>query len=100
VGALPFWTGGPTWALVVFYLLAVGGNILACIAARRVLGVRGWVSGFILGQLYAVYSWFTWPVLLRAALRQYRRHTDWWRTEREPIDVEAEPATQTTAVAS
>ena len=100
VGTLPFWAGGPTWALAVFYLLAVGGNILACIAARRVLGVRGWVSGFILGQLYAVYSWFIWPVLLRAALRQYRRHTDWWRTEREPIDVETEPAKQTTAVAS
>ena len=58
VGTLPFWAGGPTWALAVFYLLVVGGNILACIAARRVLGVRGWVSGFILGQLYAVYSWF------------------------------------------
>jgi 1,2-diacylglycerol 3-beta-glucosyltransferase len=85
----PFWNGGPTWQLVLFYVLAFGGTILGCIAARRSEGPRGWVMGFLIGNLYTFYTWLLWPVLLRSTLRQVTKRDNWAKTEREAIEVEA-----------
>ncbi len=90
----PFWNGGPTWQLLFFYLLAFGGTILGCIAARRSDGPRGWAMGFLIGNLYTFYTWLLWPVLLRSTVRQVTKRDNWAKTEREAIDSEpaAEPA--------
>ena len=76
----------PTWQLLLFYALAFGGTILGCIAARRSAGVRGWLTGFLIGNVYALYTWLLWPVLLRSTLRQLTHQHAWSKTEREPIE--------------
>lgn len=83
----PFWDGGPSWRLLVFYALAFGGTIVGCVAARRSNGVRGWLTGFLIGNVYALYTWLLWPVLVRSALRQLTHRQTWSKTEREPIDI-------------
>ena len=90
----PFWNGGPTWQLLFFYLLAFGGTILGCIAARRSQGPQGWLMGFLIGNVYTFYTWLLWPVLLRSTVRQVTKRDNWAKTEREAIDAEppAEPA--------
>ena len=70
LGIAPFWNGGPVWLLLLFYLLAFGGAILGCIAARAAQGPVGWLVGFAVGNVYALYTWLLWPVLLRSAARQ------------------------------
>lgn len=92
VGVSPFWANGPTWQLALFYVLAFAGTVLGCLAARRGDGPRGWVMGFLTGHVYALYTWFIWPVLARSALRQLRGRRDWTKTEREPIARSASPA--------
>lgn len=82
----PFWADGPTWVLLVFYLLAFGGSVVGCIAARRGNGVRGWVTGFLIGNVYALYTWLLWPVLVRSVVRQLVRRHEWTKTEREPLE--------------
>jgi cellulose synthase/poly-beta-1,6-N-acetylglucosamine synthase-like glycosyltransferase len=84
-GVAPFWDGGPGWQLLLFYLLAFGGTILGCIAARRGRGPLGWLAGFAIGHVYAVYTWLLWPVLLRSTARQLGRRRGWSKTAREPI---------------
>ena len=66
----PFWNDGPSWQLPFFYLLAFGGTILGCIAARRSDGPRGWAMGFLIANVYTFYTWLLWPVLLRSTVRQ------------------------------
>jgi 1,2-diacylglycerol 3-beta-glucosyltransferase len=90
LGVAPFWHGGPGWQLALFYVLAFAGTVLGCIAARRSEGVRGWVVGFLLGHVYALYTWLLWPVLVRSTARQLFHRSDWSKTKREPLD--AEPA--------
>jgi 1,2-diacylglycerol 3-beta-glucosyltransferase len=85
-GVAPWWGDGPTWYLAVAYLLAFGGTILGCVAARRDDGIRGRLVGFFIGHAYAFYSWLLWPVLLGATLRQFRRRRDWSKTAREPLE--------------
>ena len=92
-GAAPFWGGGPTLQLVFFYLLAFGGTTLGCIAARSRSGPLGWLRGFLIAQVYTLYTWFLWPVLLRAGLRQLRSRGDWAKTEREQIAAASASAT-------
>jgi 1,2-diacylglycerol 3-beta-glucosyltransferase len=82
----PFWGGGPSWQLLVFYALAFGGTIVGCVAARRSTGVRGLLTGFLIGNVYALYTWLLWPVLARSAFRQLTHRRTWSKTEREPID--------------
>ncbi len=84
-GQVPFWGDGPTIQLVFFYLLAFGGTSLGCIAARSQQGPLGWLLGFLIAQVYTVYTWFLWPVLLRASARQLSSRDSWAKTEREPI---------------
>jgi hypothetical protein len=96
---VPLWAGGPTWQLALFYVLAVGGTMISSVASRRALGLRSWVAGFLVGHLHAVYTWLTWPVLLRAAVRQHKHNQDWSRTVREPVEVEPEVAARATAAA-
>ena len=84
----PFWNGGPTWQLLFFYLLAFGGTTLGCIAARSEQGPLGWLLGFLTAQIYTLYTWFLWPVLLRATGRQLLSRGNWAKTEREPIATE------------
>ena len=85
LGTAPFWGGGPTYQLVFFYLLAFGGTSLGCIAARARQGPVGWLAGFAIGQVYTLYTWFLWPVLLRSTARRLRRQGSWAKTEREAI---------------
>jgi hypothetical protein len=35
--------------------------------------------------VYAPYTWFLWPVLIRSSWRQLRAQDDWSKTEREPL---------------
>jgi 1,2-diacylglycerol 3-beta-glucosyltransferase len=91
LGVAPFWGSGPTYQLVFFYLLAFGGTSLGCIAARAEQGPVGWVLGFLIGQVYTIYSWFLWPVLVRSTVRQLRGQGSWAKTEREAI-TDGEPA--------
>jgi 1,2-diacylglycerol 3-beta-glucosyltransferase len=91
LGVAPFWGGGPTWQLLLFYLLAFGGTSLGTIAARADQGPVGWFMGFLTGQVYTLYTWFLWPVLLRSAARQLRGDGGWAKTAREPI-ADAPPA--------
>lgn len=82
----PFWGGGPTLQLAFFWLLAFGGTVLGCIASRTSEGVRGWVVGFLLGHVYAIYTWMIWPVLIRSTARQLSARSGWAKTEREPLE--------------
>jgi cellulose synthase/poly-beta-1,6-N-acetylglucosamine synthase-like glycosyltransferase len=90
LGVAPFWGAGAGWTLLVFYVLAFGGAILGCIAPRRSEGVRGWAAGFLVANVYALYTWFLWPVLVRATARQLVRRDEWAKTRREPLG--SEPA--------
>jgi cellulose synthase/poly-beta-1,6-N-acetylglucosamine synthase-like glycosyltransferase len=84
----PFWGGGPSWQLLVFYALAFGGTIVGCVAARRSTGVRGLLTGFLIGNVYALYTWLLWPVLVRSVFRQLTHRRTWSKTEREPIEID------------
>jgi cellulose synthase/poly-beta-1,6-N-acetylglucosamine synthase-like glycosyltransferase len=86
LGIAPFWGGGPTWQLLLVYVLAFGGTVLGCVAARRDDGLYGWVLGFLVGHLYALYTWLIWPVLTRSVFRQITQRGDWAKTKREPLD--------------
>ena len=90
-GQEPFWGTGPTWQLGFFYLLAFGGTILGCVAARASRGPLGWLQGLLVAQVYAPYTWFLWPVLIRSSWRQLRAQDDWSKTEREPLGPGEEP---------
>ncbi len=81
-----FWMGGEIWQFVFFYLLAFGGTILGCIAARRSQGPWGWIMGFLIGNVYMFYTWVLWPVLLRSTIRQVAKRDNWAKTEREAIE--------------
>ncbi len=85
-GTAAIWAGGPTWQLGFFYLLAFGGSILGCVASRCREGKRGYLTGFLIAQVYAPYTWFLWPVLVRSTIRQLRARDDWAKTEREPLE--------------
>jgi 1,2-diacylglycerol 3-beta-glucosyltransferase len=84
-GTTEFWGSGPTWQLGFFYLLAYGGTILGCVAARAESGPLGWLRGVLVAQIYTPYTWFLWPVLLRSSLRQLADRGEWAKTEREPL---------------
>ncbi len=84
-GSVPIWSGGPTWELGLFYLLAFGPTIMGCIAARASRGPFGWARGLIVAQIYTPYSWLLWPVLLRSTARQLTARGEWAKTEREPL---------------
>ncbi len=84
-GRASFWGAGPTWQLGFFYLLAYGGTVLGCVAARIGSGPLGWLRGFLIAQIYTPYTWFLWPVLLRSAVRQLGSSREWAKTEREPL---------------
>ncbi len=90
-GEAPLWGGGPTWQLALVYVLTFGGTVLGCIAGRTSSGVKGWAVGFLLGHLYALYTWLLWPVLIRSSARQLTERRDWAKTERETIDSHASP---------
>lgn len=87
-GTAPFWGGGPDYQLVFFYLLAFGGTSLGCMTARSGQGPAGWLTGFLVGQVYTIYTWLLWPVLIRSTTRQLMGHGSWAKTEREAISAE------------
>jgi 1,2-diacylglycerol 3-beta-glucosyltransferase len=84
-GEAEFWGAGPAYQLAFFYLLAFGGTMLGCIAARADAGPLGWLRGILVAQVYTLYTWFIWPVLLRSTARQLSARGEWAKTEREPI---------------
>jgi cellulose synthase/poly-beta-1,6-N-acetylglucosamine synthase-like glycosyltransferase len=84
-GVAPVWGGGPTWQLLFFWMLGFGGTVLGAIASRTSQGVKGWLIGFGIGHLYALYTWMIWPVLIRSTVRQISSRDTWAKTEREAI---------------
>lgn len=84
-GMAPLWGDGPTWQLAFFWLLAFGGTVLGAIASRTSDGVKGWLVGLAIGQIYALYTWMIWPVLIRSTARQIASRDGWAKTEREAI---------------
>lgn len=84
-GTASFWGDGPLWQLGFFYVLAFGGTILGCVAARAASGPLGWLHGLLIAQVYTPYTWFLWPVLLRSTARQLAARGEWAKTEREPL---------------
>lgn len=91
LGVAAFWGDGPTYQLIFFYLLAFGGTSLGCIAAKSGRGPVGWLQGFLIGQVYTIYTWMLWPVLLRSTARQLAKRDTWAKTAREALD---EPAAE------
>ncbi len=91
LGTAPFWGSGPTYQLIFFYLLAFGGTSLGTIASRSGKGPAGSLVGFLIGQVYTLYSWFLWPVLVRSTARQLSGQGSWAKTAREPISDAAPP---------
>ena len=86
-GSAAFWTGGPTWQLAL--LLPARPSAAASSAASPAAAgkaPRGYLIGFLIAQVYAIYTWFLWPVLLRSTVRQLRARDDWAKTEREPLE--------------
>ena len=79
---------GPGWELGLFYILAFGATTMGCIAARAYQGPLGWLRGLAIAQVYTPYSWFLWPVLLRATARQLTARGEWAKNEREPLPLE------------
>jgi cellulose synthase/poly-beta-1,6-N-acetylglucosamine synthase-like glycosyltransferase len=84
-GVAPLWGGGPPWQLAFFWALGFGGTVLGALASRTSDGVRGWLIGFGIGHLYAIYTWMIWPVLIRSTARQLGSRDAWAKTEREAI---------------
>lgn len=84
-GEASFWGAGPLWQVLFFYLLAYGGTMLGCVAARSHEGPLGWLRGLLIAQIYVPYTWCLWPVLLRATVRQLGDRGEWAKTEREPL---------------
>lgn len=93
-GQAAFWAGGPTWLLVLIYLLGFGGTMMGCVAARVASGPLGWLRGLLVAQVYAFYSWLIWPVLIRSTWRQLTERRDWAKTEREAIEPAPAPVTR------
>ena len=50
--------------------------------------MRGLLTGFLIGNVYALYTWLLWPVLVRSAFRQLTHRRTWSKTEREPIEID------------
>lgn len=84
-GVVPIWGGGPTWQLVVVYVLIFGSTVLGSLAAARHQWGYGHLASFAIGHAYAFYTWLLWPVLARSIARQLRKRADWAKTSREPI---------------
>lgn len=84
--------GSDAWLHLVFiYVLAFAGTMLGAITSREEEGWRGWIKGFLIGHVYALYTWFLWPVLIRSTVRQLTERRDWAKTEREPLELEPAP---------
>lgn len=86
----PVWGYGGWWQIAFFYVLGFGGTVMASIASRANRGFKGYVTGFLIGHVYAYYSWMIWPVLIRSVFRQVTERRDWIKTERVPLEDELE----------
>jgi 1,2-diacylglycerol 3-beta-glucosyltransferase len=84
-GTAGVWNGGPWWQIAFFYILGFGGVILGCVARSASRGFRGVLTGLLVAQVYAFYSWVIWPVLARATARQLTDQRGWTKTAREPL---------------
>lgn len=72
------------WTLVLFYVFGFGGVILGCIR-RTGTGPKAWVWEWLVGMVYAAYTWMLFPVMFGALYRTVRSRTTWAKTAREPI---------------
>jgi 1,2-diacylglycerol 3-beta-glucosyltransferase len=84
-GVANFWGDQDWWVLIFFFLLGYGGVTMGCIARGARYGPLGIVRGILLAPIYAAYTWLLWPVLARAAARQFTHRSDWAKTAREPL---------------
>lgn len=84
-GQVDFWSTSILWQIAFFYLLGFGGVILGCMARGLERGLGGVLTGILVAQVYAFYSWILWPVMVRAAFRQLVSHDSWVKTERESL---------------
>lgn len=76
--------------IYLLYMLGFGGVLLGCIAARLQdrNPVLGLIKGVLTAQVYALYAWLLWPVLLRSTFRQLTNRETWAKTAREEIATE------------
>lgn len=93
-GTAPVIAYGGWWQLAFFYLLGFSGTVMGTIAARSNKGPVGLLTGFLIGQVYAYYSWIIWPVLVRSLFRQLTNRRDWIKTERFEVKDETADAVE------
>lgn len=93
----PIWSYGGWWQIAFFYVLGFGGTVMGSIASRANLGFKGYVTGFLIGHIYAYYSWMIWPVLTRSVFRQVTARRDWIKTERVAVEDQLDDEFETAA---
>ncbi len=50
------------------------------------MSLAGTVAPFLLGRVYAIYTWMICSVLIRSTARQFSARSSWAKTEREPLE--------------
>lgn len=76
---------GTGWQIAFFYVLGFGGVIMGCLARGLGRGPKAILTAVLVAQVYALYTWMLWPLLLRATARQLTDRSDWAKTAREPL---------------
>ena len=84
---LGFWAAG--WPILVFFLVTTAGPGLFALMARG-RGFRGLLVALACLLPYTVYSWMTFPSILRGLARQLTGRGSWAKTAREPLEPEPE----------
>ena len=84
---LGFWATG--WPILVFFLVTTAGPGLFALLARG-RGFRGLLVALACLLPYTVYSWMTFPSILRGLARQLTGRGSWVKTAREPLEPEPE----------
>jgi hypothetical protein len=82
---LGFWATG--WPIVVFFLVSTGGPGLFALMARG-RGFRGLLVALACLLPYTVYSWLTFPAIVRGLARLLTGRGSWAKTAREPLEPE------------
>ena len=68
------------------YILSVGGVVLASLADAHHRGPVAYLRSFAEANLFIIYTWLMWPVLMIASYRILRHQTGWAKTDRESLE--------------
>jgi cellulose synthase/poly-beta-1,6-N-acetylglucosamine synthase-like glycosyltransferase len=98
IGEVTLFGDGQVSTIVFYYLLGFSGTMVGCMTQGwRLYGASGLLVGLLVVNVYALYSWLLWPVLIRALARQLLRRRSWAKTPRELVDPD-EPLVDTPVV--